>query len=126
MANPWRYTGQYQDTATGLYKMGARYYEPELGRWTQQDPSGLDANAYTYVGGNPVNFVDPSGLGFFDCIGNSILAGTDLVGIVEGAFGVGAGALTGNVQLPGAGAAFSYLNYLAYQEDFKAARASCS
>jgi uncharacterized protein RhaS with RHS repeats len=31
VANPWRYTGQYQDLATGLYKMGARYYQPELG-----------------------------------------------------------------------------------------------
>jgi RHS repeat-associated protein len=60
--NPWRYAGQYQDTATGLYKMGARYYQPELGRWTQRDPSGADANAYAYVAGNPVNFVDPSGL----------------------------------------------------------------
>ncbi len=59
--NPWRYTGQYQDTSTGLYKMGARYYQPELGRWTQPDPSGLEANAYLYVGGNPVNLVDPSG-----------------------------------------------------------------
>jgi RHS repeat-associated protein len=36
--NPWRYTGQYQDITTGLYKMGARYYQPELGRWTQPDP----------------------------------------------------------------------------------------
>jgi RHS repeat-associated protein len=62
VTNPWRYTGQYQDVATGLYKMGARYYQPELGRWTQPDPSGLDTNAYLYVGGNPVNFIDPSGL----------------------------------------------------------------
>ncbi len=60
--NPWRYTGQYQDTTTGLYKMGARYYQPELGRWTQRDPSGLEANAYLYVAGNPINFIDPSGL----------------------------------------------------------------
>jgi RHS repeat-associated protein len=62
VANPWRYTGQYQDTSTGLYKMGARYYQPELGRWTQPDPSGQEVNAYLYVGNNPVNFVDPSGL----------------------------------------------------------------
>ncbi len=61
MANPWRYTGQYQDSATGLYKMGARYYQPELGRWTQPDPSGQDVNVYLYVSGNPVNFADPSG-----------------------------------------------------------------
>ncbi len=59
--NPWRYAGQYQDTTTGLYKMGARYYQPELGRWTQPDPSGLETNAFAYVGGDPVNYIDPSG-----------------------------------------------------------------
>lgn len=30
--NPWRYAGEYQDTSTGLYKIGARYYQPDLGR----------------------------------------------------------------------------------------------
>jgi hypothetical protein len=40
---------------------GARYYDPSVGRWTQQDPSGQEANAYAYVGGDPVNFVDPDG-----------------------------------------------------------------
>ena len=38
---------------------GARYYQPEPGRWTQPDPSGQEANAHLYVGGNPVNLVDP-------------------------------------------------------------------
>ncbi len=60
--NPWRYAGQYQDTTTGLYKMGARYYQPELGRWTQPDPSGLDANAYAYAASDPINNSDPTGL----------------------------------------------------------------
>ncbi len=60
--NPWRYTGQYQDTSTGMYTMGARYYQRELGRWTQRDPLGQEANPYLYVAGNPVNFADPSGL----------------------------------------------------------------
>jgi RHS repeat-associated protein len=67
--NPWRYTGQYQDTTTGLYKMGARYYQPELGRWTQvSNPSGSEVNAYAYVGANPVNFIDPSSLNPFSWI----------------------------------------------------------
>ncbi len=67
LVNPWRYTGQFQDVVTGLYKMGARYYQPDLGRWTQPDPSGPDANAYAYVGGDPVNFLDPSGLVRYNC-----------------------------------------------------------
>ncbi len=64
MANPWRHTGQYQDAAGGLYTMGARYYQPELGRWTQPDLSGQEANAYLYAGGHPANSIDPTGLSF--------------------------------------------------------------
>ncbi|GGI07588.1 RHS repeat-associated core domain-containing protein [Egicoccus halophilus] len=37
--NPWRFAGEYQDTQTGLYKIGHRYLAPELGRWTQADPA---------------------------------------------------------------------------------------
>ena len=79
MVNPWRLAGGYLDTTTGLYKFGARYYEPGVGRWTQQDPSGMDANPYAYVGGDPVNSVDPGGRskcgdfsvgGFVDCAAN--------------------------------------------------------
>jgi RHS repeat-associated protein len=60
--NPWRYAAGYRDADTGFTKFGARYYDPSVGRWTQQDPSGQDANPYMYVGGDPVNLVDPEGL----------------------------------------------------------------
>lgn len=61
----FRYTGQYLDH-TGLYKIGERYYNPDLGRWTQQDPvyDPIDSqqwNRYVYVGNDPINYVDPSG-----------------------------------------------------------------
>jgi RHS repeat-associated protein len=67
--NPWRYTGAYQDP-TGLYKMGHRYYEPELGRWTQRDPITQQLNVnrtgeynpYVYVACNPINSTDALGL----------------------------------------------------------------
>lgn len=36
----WQYAGGYRDVNTGLYKFGERYYDPTLGRWTQQDPIG--------------------------------------------------------------------------------------
>lgn len=50
----------------GLTHFGARYYNASDGRWTQQDPidqveSLQEANRYGYVGGDPINTVDPSG-----------------------------------------------------------------
>jgi RHS repeat-associated protein len=67
---PFRYTGAYLDP-TGLYKMGARYYDPQIGRFTQPDPSGQETNFYLYAGGDPINNVDPSGLGWLDALGNA-------------------------------------------------------
>jgi RHS repeat-associated protein len=40
VANPYRFGGAYgayTDDETSLIKIGARYYDPQLGRWTQQD-----------------------------------------------------------------------------------------
>jgi RHS repeat-associated protein len=62
-----RFTGQILDEDTGLYYYGARYYDPELGRFTQADtvvPSAGDPqmlNRYSYAGNNPLKYVDPSG-----------------------------------------------------------------
>ncbi len=67
VANPWRFAGGYLDGQTGLTKFGTRYYDPKIGRWTQQEPfagSLADPNTinrYAYVGNDPVNFIDPSG-----------------------------------------------------------------
>jgi RHS repeat-associated protein len=58
------YPGQWQDPATGLYQNWHRDYDPTLGRYLQADPLGLGggSNLYAYVGGDPVNAVDPEGL----------------------------------------------------------------
>ncbi|WP_435879361.1 RHS repeat-associated core domain-containing protein [Streptomyces mutabilis] len=63
MPQPYRYAGAYADP-TGLYKMGHRYYDPTLGRFTQPDPSGQETNPYLYAAGDPINNLDPSGLGW--------------------------------------------------------------
>ncbi len=57
------YTGREPDE-TGLIYYRARYYDPTLGRFTQRDPIGLRGglNQYAYVGNNPTNLTDPSGL----------------------------------------------------------------
>ena len=53
------------EPTTGMYQFGHRWYSPTLMRWLQQDPIGFDAgdtNLYRYVGNNPTNATDPSGL----------------------------------------------------------------
>ena len=56
--NEYRYTGTFIDiTSTGLYKMGARYYNQDTGRFTQPDPSGQEFNRYNYTSSNPVSYL---------------------------------------------------------------------
>ncbi len=41
-----------------------RFYRPELGQYISPDPIGLAGgiNMYSYVGANPINYIDPMGL----------------------------------------------------------------
>jgi RHS repeat-associated protein len=62
---PFGFAGGLWDRDTGLVHFGAREYDPVTGRWLQKDPirfRGGDTNLYAYVGGDPVNRIDPSGL----------------------------------------------------------------
>ncbi|MGW3852713.1 RHS repeat-associated core domain-containing protein, partial [Streptomyces fagopyri] len=61
VAQPYRFAGNYQDP-TGLYHLQARYYDANIGRFTQPDPSGQEQNPYLYAEGDPVNRIDPNGL----------------------------------------------------------------
>lgn len=84
-----RYTGQIADDETGLYYYGARYYDPQLGRFIQpdtevqspDDPQTL--NRYAYCGNNPLNYTDPSGNDF----GLSFLVYVIVAAIVGGSVG---------------------------------------
>ena len=58
-----RYQGQYLDRETGLHYNTFRYYDPEIGRFTQPDPIGLlgGFNLYQYAP-NALMWIDPWGL----------------------------------------------------------------
>jgi len=62
------FAGHRYDDSTGLIYMGARYYDPALGRFISPDPTVPEPgnpqslNRYSYVENNPVTFVDPYGL----------------------------------------------------------------
>jgi len=55
------FTGHNFDGVLNLYYAKARMYDPNTKRFIQQDPSRQGLNWYSYVGNNPVNFVDPTG-----------------------------------------------------------------
>jgi len=60
--NPFRYSGEYYDEETGNIYLRARYYNPSIGRFTQEDTFWGDGlNIYTYVHNNPLTYIDPSG-----------------------------------------------------------------
>ena len=57
-----RYTGQQYDNLTEQYYLRARYYNPVLGRFMQEDVyQGDGLNLHAYCGNNPVKYSDPSG-----------------------------------------------------------------
>jgi len=53
----YTFTGKEKDPS-GLFHMGARYYQPDLGRFVSADPAGV---GYVYTENNPLKFVDPTG-----------------------------------------------------------------
>ena len=60
--NRFTYYGQQIDPITQQYYLRARFYNPALGRFTQEDTyRGDGLNLYAYCANNPVFYVDPSG-----------------------------------------------------------------
>jgi len=54
--------------ASGYYWLGAREYDPVGGKFLAPDPAGQDGSwdLYSYAGGDPINKIDPTGMGAQD------------------------------------------------------------
>ena len=63
--SPIGFAGYRYDALAGLYDTATRPYDPATGTWLQPDPIGYaagDSNLYRYVGNDPTNEEDPSGM----------------------------------------------------------------
>jgi len=65
--NLFRYSGEFWDATSSLQYLRARWYDPSIGRFINEDTSEgqitnpLSLNLYTYVQNNPLIYTDPSG-----------------------------------------------------------------
>lgn len=98
--------GYYRDSETGLSLLGHRYYDYTQGRFLNRDPIGYAGglNVYSYVGSNPLSFIDSSGTFAFLITGligaaSGALIGAGFAWLHGGNFweGAGKGALIGGV-----------------------------
>lgn len=88
------FIGRELDAETGFYYVRARYYDPSIGRFMQEDPNpGVMSsplsmvNKYIYAHNSPTRFKDPRGRDIWDEIGKgiSVIAGA-IVAVYTGAF----------------------------------------
>ena len=92
------FTGADLDAWSGLLYLGARYYNPVLGRFVSPDTvvrnvfDPIAWSPYTYCAGNPVSYVDPSGHSWWE-IALAVVAIVAVVALTIVTFGVGAALL---------------------------------
>ena len=136
------FTGKPHDANTGLSYMGARYYDPVIGRFMGVDPVDFQEenihsfNRYAYANNNPYKFVDPDGripipaaIAAIGAVATRVMlwfaarqAGTIMA--AETAAAVATGAVVPSVALEGVAAKVTATELrVAGQADFQAARA---
>jgi RHS repeat-associated protein len=98
------FVGGTDDSSTGLVHLGAREYDPALGRFLSvdaqmslSDPQTM--NGYTYAANSPVTKMDPSGRSWLSDVGNFFSGVGDWLynnaGTIGAAFGIAALFLSG-------------------------------
>jgi len=104
------FTGHRFEAQSALYDFGARWYDPDTGRFLSVDPivqalgDPQTHNAYGFVRNNPLSNVDADGMGLFQWLGRLSAKGwwghalSILIGVVVG---VVIGGIVGGVVLGG-------------------------
>ena len=78
------FTGYQRDDVTRLYYAGARFYQPEIGRFVNEDPFGGEPmtppslHRYFYAYGSPARYTDPLGMYSFDEFTRDLAFGADV------------------------------------------------
>lgn len=100
---PFLFTGFFgnQTDKNGLIHMRARFYNPLTRSFVNADPAQQGWNWYAYAAGNPLGFVDPTGLGnqgILDAVqtGLSFLGMAPVVGFVADVANAGISVARGN------------------------------
>jgi RHS repeat-associated protein len=99
------FTGHFAHGPSGLLLAPLRAYDPDLGRWINQDPIGPlgGLNPYAYVGGAPTDMADPLGLlapGLLGSVGAGMAAAAaqgGFWGTPVGPLGIAAGVVGGAI-----------------------------
>jgi RHS repeat-associated protein len=93
--NRYLFNSQEVQPELTYYDYGARMYDPLIGRWNSQDPMNQFDSPYNYLGGDPINSIDPSGMftmrlrDFVDYGGGPNLLGAITAVLQYGSYGYG-------------------------------------
>ncbi|MGD0706224.1 MAG: RHS repeat-associated core domain-containing protein [Trebonia sp.] len=113
-STPLQFTGQYTDPESGLVYLRARYYDPATGQFLTVDPMVDETGTpYAYVGDDPLDNTDLTGLCGFWCwvgvgaavVGTAACIIAEPCGLAEGGIALsvgGAAVVTGGIVFAGA------------------------